>query len=200
MAATLIGGGLGIVLSIWVFGLISPILGLYSAPLLISLSIGLCQDLILSRCMPDLLPWRWFMLTSVGAFLGWLSSTGILIIVPIVEFNGVASVVVLEALGGSVLGLSVGGTQWITLNSYSYHSLTKIMMGLIWMLSNTVAWASAEVIYRAFVRAHTSVGDPLIGALNLTHSQGWMLALLPVAVVTGLALMVVLRSNAIERD
>jgi hypothetical protein len=191
--ATLIGGGLGNVLSFWILSLLlGPIFGLFFSLLLIGILVALSQEWVLRRCIPSLIPWQWSGLTSIGVVLGWLAVESTIQIGALMEFNHAGPAVVFETLGGGVLGLLMSGVQWSVLKGYSYNSIFGIKTSLIWILAGTLAWASGILIYRTFVRAYV-VRGPLDDELKFVHSQGWMIALVPIAVITGLALMIVLR-------
>lgn len=198
--ATVAASGIAIVLSIWLIGsIVNSFAGLLAALSAIVVLCGLFQNCVLRRYISDFPRQDWFALNCVMLIPGWFVVEGMMLVGGVMEFNHVMPAIVTDAIGGAVFGVLLGGVEWFILKSYSRDSVSRISAGLIWIILNGVAWASGIAIYRSIVRGNAVKGIITDMELKWVHSVGWLIAMLVVAVITGLALTIALQTNTNEK-
>jgi hypothetical protein len=161
-------------------------------PIFTIVATSLGQERLLMTWLPRIERWEWVVPTALGATIGWLISLVLIFTGFVLAIDGVVPLEIMELLSGASLGVMLGLFQTSMLRRYSAEAHSRGSVRPIWVLGNTLAWAIGFALYRFIVGTFSELDVTPASALAVIHIEGWLLNMLVVAVLTGIALLVVL--------
>ncbi|WP_280408053.1 hypothetical protein [Nocardia brasiliensis] len=163
-------------------------LALLAAGALEGTVLGWFQARVLHTVIPGLRRADWILATALGALLAWTIG-----VIPVVAGEGLGSwppavVIPAATIGGVVILLSIGGTQWLVMRRHIHHAGQ-------WIRANAAAWLVALLVFTAITTPLWQPGQStaLVALIGLF---GGLLMALTMAAVSGAFLVRILRSNS----